>query len=867
MLREMSQTEESKLNNSPWAKTDRLTGDFHHLAHHCADVAACFESIATLPTLRSRLESVAGGALSSVVVSRLAVLAFLHDVGKLHPGFQAKGWPKGVWHGAYNGHVPQGAAIFSEFDLEPLANHLGLEELKQWGANENLLYAVLAHHGRPFPFPDGKSEKRWEAVRTTALHYDPLTAAAEIGNRMRCWFPVAFADDPQTLPTAPHFHHLLSGLVSLADWIGSDTRFFPFVQELDPDYIGKAREYAHQAVARIGLDVSHLQAAITGHTGFTAATGFSKANAQQELVGNSPLTEQLLILEAETGSGKTEAAFWRFARLMEAGLVDSLYFALPTRSAAVQLHGRVNSMLKHLFGKQAPEAVLAVPGYLRVGEATGEPLPHWSVRWDDEGVTAEDILVARWAAESSKRYLAATVAVGTVDQAMLGALCVKHSHLRSAALSRSLLVIDEVHASDSYMTEVQNHLLKLHLSRGGHALLMSATLGSRARSKWLGAPIPSYADAVAAPYPIVWSKSAAAQEANEQPTQEKSVTMCLLPSMNAEAAAQLALAAAQRGARVLVVRNTVKAAIDTWTAAREAGGESLLLTLRGGPALHHGRFAPEDRRLLDGAVEEALSPKNRKAGGVIVIGTQTLEQSLDIDADMLISDLCPVDVLLQRIGRLHRHASLSRPDGFAVPMCHVLSPENGLAPLLAPAFENGLGAWNKKGVLSGIYRDLSMLELTRRLINEHPVWRIPSMNRMLVEGATHPEKIDTLHLELGREWIDYNNKHVGGEIACIGAARNVLLPFHTPFAEVQFPSDEEQIRTRLGEEGARVTFKDPVPGPFGEYISGLTMPAHWSHGLQTSEPLVPIMLEGVLTLTIGNISYTYDRCGMMKTRQ
>jgi CRISPR-associated endonuclease/helicase Cas3 len=851
---------------SPWAKTNALTGDFHHLAHHCADVAACFECIISLPTFRARIERVISGLLTPTVMERLAVLAFLHDVGKLHPGFQARGWPEGSWHGARNGHVPQGAAIFTEYELEPLANHLGLEELNQWGVDQDLLYAILAHHGRPF-VPDGKSGNRWEAVWTPTLHYDPLIASIEIGNRMRCWFPVAFADDPQTLPCTAHFHHLLSGLVSLADWIGSDIRFFPFVRELDPDYMWKARGYAHQAVERIGLDVSHLQAAIAGHTGFTAATGFSKANAQQKLVGSSPLTEQLLILEAETGSGKTEAAFWRFARLMEAGLVDSLYFALPTRSAAVQLHGRVNSMLKHLFGKQSPEAVLAVPGYLRVGEATGEPLPHWSVRWDDEGVTAEDVLVARWAAESSKRYLAATVAVGTVDQAMLGALCVKHSHLRSAALSRSLLVIDEVHASDSYMTEIQNHLLKLHLSRGGYALLMSATLGSRARSKWLGAPLPSYADAVVAPYPIVWSKSASTQEVNEQPASEKAVTMHLLPSMNAVVAAQLALEAARRGARVMVIRNTVKAATDTWTAVREAGGESLLLSLRGGPALHHGRFAPEDRRLLDGAVEEALSPKNRKAGGVIVIGTQTLEQSLDIDADTLISDLCPMDVLLQRIGRLHRHASLPRPDGFDIPVCHVLSPENGLAPLLAPSFENGLGAWSNKGVLNGIYRDLSMLELTRRLIIEHPVWRIPSMNRMLVEGATHPEKIDALHLELGREWIDYNNKHVGGEIACIGAARNVLLPFHTPFAEVQFPSDEEQIRTRLGEEGARVTFKDPVPGPFGEYISGLTMPAHWSHGLRTSEPIIPTFQDEVLTLTIDGHGFTYDRRGMMKMRQ
>jgi CRISPR-associated endonuclease/helicase Cas3 len=863
---EQSANSEIATARSPWGKFDAHDGNSHHLTHHCADVAACFESIASLPTYRARIERVIDSALTSAISERLAVLAFLHDVGKLHPGFQAKGWPQGTWSGALNGHVAQGAAIYSEYELKPLANHLALAEMKQWGVDLNLLYAVLAHHGRPF-MCDSKSGKRWEPVRTSTLHYDPLAAAEEMGSRMRCWFPLAFSDDPQPLPSNPHLHHLLSGLVSLSDWLGSDTRFFPFVPVLDPDYMKQARYAAQSAVRSIGLDVSTLQASIAGRTGFTEATGFPDANVQQRLVDDCPRTDQLLIFEAETGSGKTEAAYWRFARLFEAKVVDSLYFALPTRSAAIQLHGRINSMLKHLFGSQAPEAVLAVPGYMKVGEATGQTLPHWNVRWDDDGATAEEILVARWAAESSKRYLAATVAVGTVDQAMLGALCVKHAHLRSAALSRSLLVIDEVHASDSYMTEVQAHLLKLHLERGGHALLMSATLGSRARSKWLGESIPSYESAVAAPYPIVWSRSGQAHGAGENAAKEKAVAMRLLQSMGASGAAGIAIDAAKHGARVLLIRNTVQAAVDAWEAVRGMGGDALLLNLNGGPALHHGRFAPEDRRLLDAAVESALSPRARPAGGAIVIGTQTLEQSLDIDADLLISDLCPVDVLLQRIGRLHRHPSLQRPHGFEQTVCYVLSPEKGLAPLLKPAFENGLGAWRENGVLNGIYRDLSMLELTRRMITEHEVWVIPSMNRFLVEGATHPEKLEQLHQELGREWIKYWNEVVGADIANRGAARNVLLPFLEPFADVQFPSDEEAIRTRLGEEGARITFTGPVMGPFGAYVSGLTLPAHWSHGLQTIDPITPAICEGVLTLTIKNYQITYDRRGILRARQ
>jgi CRISPR-associated endonuclease/helicase Cas3 len=804
--------------------------------------------------------------LSPVILARLAVLAFLHDVGKLHPGFQAKGWPEGIWRGARHGHVSEGAAIFCETELKPIALHLCLAELIDWGTDQNLLFSVLAHHGRPFS-PDSKAGKSWNAVETTTDRYDPVVASEEMGRMVRSWFPAAFSGDPQQLPSTAQFCHFFSGLVSLIDWLGSDRRFFPFVSTLDDDYIRRARAQANRAVKAIGLDVSPLKVVVAGHTDFSAATGFKEANTQQKLIDRCPLTEQLLILEADTGSGKTEAAFWRFARLIEAGLVDSLYFALPTRSAAVQLHARVNMMLKHLFGQQAPEAVLAVPGYLKAGEAIGEALPHWNVRWDDDGSIAEDILVARWAAESAKRYLAATVAVGTVDQAMLAALMVKHAHLRSAVLSRSLLVIDEVHASDSYMTEVQNHLLQMHLSRGGHALLMSATLGSRARARWLGTSLPAFEDSVAAPYPVVWGGSGMTQDCGGQFAKEKSVNMKLCSSMAAGVASQLALDAAWSGARVLVIRNTVKAAIDTWTAVREAEGETLLLTLSGGPALHHGRFAPEDRRLLDEAVEAALSPTVRRNGGVIVIGTQTLEQSLDIDADVLITDLCPVDVLLQRIGRLHRHSVLSRPAGFEIAGCHVLAPENGLTPLLKPAFENGLGAWKEHGVLNGIYRDLSMLELTRRLVTEHPVWLLPTMSRMLVESATHPERVEVLHQEMGEEWCKYWNEVVGAEIANRGMARNVLLPFQTPFADVRFPTDEERIRTRLGEEGARITFTEPVEGPFGESIGSLTLPAHWSHGLQTCEPVCPSVCEGVLTLTVGAKEFTYDRRGIMRVGQ
>jgi CRISPR-associated endonuclease/helicase Cas3 len=825
-----------------------------------ADVAACFEALCALPVLRARLVHASRLQLNEIEIARLAVVTFLHDCGKLHPGFQAKGWPDEFSSCPRHGHVAEGAAIFLDLALEPLARNLHLDDLVSWGVDKNLLYASLAHHGRPFA-PNSLASQGW----TPMAGYDPVVASAEIGARMRDWFRAAFVSDPAQLSSTPDFQHLFCGLVSLADWIGSDRRHFAFEDALDPDYMTKARDFARKALKGIGLDTRSFHAAARGRTRFEHLTGLAAPRPQQRLAAEHPLDDPLVILEAETGAGKTEAALWRFARLFEAGRVDSLYFALPTRAAAIQIHGRVNRVMMRLFGEGAPEAVLAVPGYLRAGETAGQSLPDWRVRWDDN--PDEEKRQSRWAAESAKRTLAATIAVGTVDQAMLAALQVKHAHLRAAALSRSFLVIDEVHASDRYMTEIQAHLLKMHLGRGGHAMLMSATLGSVARVKWLGQRnAPNFDEAVAAPYPAVWGRKQAAPQGVGVSQREKAVAMGVASTMAAEEVARLAIVAARQGGRVLVVRNTVTAAVSTWQAVCEAGESDLLLQVANGPALHHSRFAPEDRALLDLAVERALSPDpaQRPTGGVIVIGTQTLEQSLDIDADLLISDLCPVDVLLQRIGRLHRH-DLTRPEGFAIPRCIVLTPENGLERLLAPAFENGLGGWLGHGVLLGVYRDLSILELTSRLIEARPQWTIPAMNRWLVESATHPEKIDALHAELGPAWARYGNNVYGKDVADAGAARNVVLPVTEPFAEVKFVSDEEKIRTRLGGEGVRLEFA-PVEGPFGQTIRSVTLPEHWSRGIDASAPVAE-RIDGGLRIVAGAAArFIYDRCGLSKEK-
>jgi CRISPR-associated endonuclease/helicase Cas3 len=219
--------------------------------------------------------------------------------------------------------------------------------------------------------------------------------------------------------------------------------------------------------------------------------GFSNPTLLQAFMGKivaSADENRLLIAEAETGSGKTEVALKRFFDLFAAGEVEGLYFALPTRVAAKEIYNRVFESIQNTFPDESkrPSVLLAVPGYARIdGLNPKSILPGIESRFEDS--TKWQIRERTWAAEIPKRFLAATIAVGTIDQALLSILQVPHAHLRSVCLDRHLLVVDEVHASDPYMRYLLGVLLEQHISIGGHTLLLSATLGESARNELLAA--------------------------------------------------------------------------------------------------------------------------------------------------------------------------------------------------------------------------------------------------------------------------------------------------------------------------------------------------------------------------------------------
>ncbi|MEQ9696098.1 CRISPR-associated helicase Cas3' [Shimia sp. SDUM112013] len=832
-----------------WGKTDKASGMTHALCHHSADVAAVFLALLSQPVWRWRAETAAGRTLTDRDVARLGALVFLHDIGKISPAFQAKGWPAGLWRGGYQSHLEAGWHWCDSLEeREDTALDGVVPDLVAWLGEEDWLSMLFAHHGRPVQQPN--PTEPWLSEEP----YDWHAEESRMGVMLRAWFPEAFGAGAP-LPATQRFRHFFGGVLALADWVGSDQRAFPFEAQPDVGYWVRAQTRAARRLREIGLDVRGR--GILALMGFTDLTGYDAPSAAQAEIGALPVTARLAVLEAETGSGKTEAALWRYANLRAAGAVDGMYFAVPTRAAAAQLHGRVNAALARVYD-DPPEAVLAIPGQVVAGAARGQRLPDWSVRWDDDAGTDTP---NRWAAEHATRYLAAEVAVGTVDQAMLAALMVKHAHLRGAALARSLLVIDEVHASDCYMRQVQRVLLKAHLELGGYALLMSATLGAQARAEFLGGDVPPLAEAVAAPYPAVWIQGEACARPAAGQGSGKRVHMDAVADWSGEEAADRAIAAARQGARVLVIRNTVQRAQETFEAACRLD-TGLVLQVAGGPALHHSRFSAEDRVLLDKAVEGALGKRASRGRGCVVIGTQTLEQSLDIDADLLITDLCPMDVLLQRIGRLHRHEGRARPAGFEAPRCVVLHPVDGLAPLMTRA-ENGLGSFDKSGPISGVYVDVPGLAATLEQIGAHPVWEIPRMNRGLVEAATHPEALAALAEARGQAWTDYRTRLTGANLAQLGMAANVVLDRDAPLPR-QYPSDEQAIQTRLGEAGPVYDLEAPLTGPFGRPVQRFALPAQWARGLDGTETATLEQQDTGTVLNVGDRPFHYGRCGLQK---
>jgi len=839
----------------PWGKF-KSNVEQHPLVDHCLDVAFTFRALCDRPLI-ARL-----GTLHPDQLDRLAVIAFLHDFGKCNRGFQAKIDPAAR---DTAGHVLEAVALL--FDLQDLwspAWEALLTDIASWFCHEEqalqVLLASISHHGRPVSENDyrsagiDRSARRWW---TAANGYDPLIALDALAQEARAVFPSAFRMGIPLINATPALQQRFAGLVMLADWIGSDTLFFPYRQSPTENRAKLAQGAAQRALESIGL----LPPEPRQPKPFAEVFPFRPTPLQAALAGEIAPHEdtRLLLAESDTGSGKTEAALAWFFRLYAVGKVDGLYFALPTRVAARELYGRVLRAIDAAFepaGRPEP-VLLAAPGYVQVeGQAVGAVLtdPQGTL-WDD---SARDQQRERlWSAERPKRFLAAPVAVGTIDQALLSALQVKHGLLRSVCLDRHLLVVDEVHASDPYMREVLRTLLRGHLARGGCALLLSATLGESAAAAYFGREVAPLDDAVRRPYPLL----SARQSVWPMPARhERRIDVALSSTLTSDDALLPDLAAAlQAGARVLVVCNTVARAnalfrgIEAYLEQYHPELLPALYGLDGVRCPHHGRFAREDREWLDAAVTVQLG-KDSPSGARLLIGTQTLEQSLDIDADWLVTDLAPMDVLIQRIGRLHRHTRAERPNGFETPRVLVRVPDRDL-----DAFLTRDGLLRGPAGLGSVYPDGRVLALTWRSLAADPVLRLPAQARARIEAATHPE----CFARLPEPWPTHGAAIEGKELGEIRLALRSVVD-DRPFGELHYADKGERVLTRLGRATYDIPLASPMRSPLGAMISRVSIPAHWLGERNVPEQVQGRQEAAGFSFSIGETAFRYTRFGLEK---
>ena len=651
--------------NELWAKTNQ-EGRWHPLLLHCLDVAAvALEVLRREPRETRRNFAWALGLPWEQAQPWLLLLVAAHDLGKACPGFQCKWQNLSELNPGRSPNTKINHAFVSQIALAPWLIERGWsDEIARLAAD-----AVGCHHG------SRASETMLEALEGDESAIGRSEWADARHELLDTLFDVL---QPTALPeksdlSGPGFM-LLAGLTSFADWIGSNIDWFGFgtpTDTADPENWFQARHSnAERALDAVGWQPR--TPLLTRPSGFHEIFGFPPRPLQEAVA--TVMTEldepAILLIEAPMGEGKTEAAWFAHLELQRRFEHRGLYIALPTQATGNAMFARTLAFLRAQDGGRVLDFQLLHGGTLL--NDSFQQLRLASIH-DDADPTTGQVRAAEWFTQK-KRALLSEYGVGTVDQALLPILPVRHHFVRLWGLANRVVVFDEIHAYDAYTGTLLIHLVRWLRAMGSSVLLLSATLPPAIRrelSKVVGGEMPS----TEASYPrlTVFTTGAIQQTHFEaDPTRRLSVDIQPMGSGLEEMQAVL-LQQLTEGGMGLALVNTVQRAQELYRLFPEGvplhwAGEQVGKRLDDGTEVYlfHARFPANERqvreqRVLDifgkaGGEQAAL-----RSGRKILIATQVAEQSLDLDFDLIATDLAPIDLLLQRAGRLWRHPRLRRP--------------------------------------------------------------------------------------------------------------------------------------------------------------------------------------------------------------
>lgn len=659
------------------------------------------------------------------------LLAALHDIGKISPGFQQK-----LTEAVDKKYLPSTRPLeLCGSDWDGLAGgHQAISQATFSASNPSYAKVVGRHHGSPpqtnitenHEFCGGE---KWQEIRQEFM--------AAMQKRLKVE-TVNIETDIQA--------DLLSGLTCVSDWIASG----PIFDHENINTPGLEAKIS-QAIAQAGFIRPRLKPDLSFSDIFPGYV----PNAIQSQMLQAAQEPGVYILEAPMGLGKTEAALATAYQMLAANKAVGIYFALPTQLTSDRILDRMNAFLERILEPDCihrHSLLLHGAAWLQqtVMGAEGEPGESWF--------------------DSRKRGLLAPFAVGTIDQALMAAMKVKHGFVRTFGLAGKVVILDEVHSYDSYTGTIIEELVAVLRQLRCTVIILSATLTSHRRATLIEgvSPQPNIA------YPLITAAPANAPPIEYPLESDSEMEVALSILENDAPAIEATVERASLGEQVLWIENTVADAQNTYRllAARAPSHVSC--------GLLHSRYLKKDRWDKEEKWVQLYGKnagKKRQESGRILVGTQVLEQSLDIDADFLVTRLPPLDMLFQRAGRLWRHRQNDplRPPR-AQPAVWVL------APPLSAALED-------REIFGKTARVYSPYVLCRTLevLQKHPdsPMRIPGDIRPHLEAvyAERPEK---------GHWLSYHQE--------LKNLRDKLrrLALHT-LSRDESPPREENASTRYGE--------------------------------------------------------------------